>query len=203
MKCVYCFSTMEKLITYYGDDCQQERCSCGEIGDPYLEFDNVILILDMFLFKSEIYIHLLYNLKPNFVKLWILVHVFECYIRLLRMENSCLLPKLWTQSSYSICDLSFVQMYLLIFVVCSLETIVIAIVFFVFLKSNKVFLCILYSQFPKIMLIVAKIYNQKITLDLLWAINVWVLFSQLSSTKHLENNVFVVLLANLVVHLVY
>ncbi|TFK73255.1 Arv1-domain-containing protein [Pluteus cervinus] len=62
--CVSCTSFLPYLYTVYQSEhnLRLEQCpKCYAFADPYVEHDDLILILDLILFKRGVYRHLLYN----------------------------------------------------------------------------------------------------------------------------------------------
>lgn len=67
-RCVTCGIPAKYLFTEYGqDNFVLEICpGCKRFIDPYIETSSIILILDLFLIKPQVYYHLLFNLNHSF-----------------------------------------------------------------------------------------------------------------------------------------
>lgn len=67
-RCVTCGIPVKYLFTQYGqDNFVLEICAnCKKFTDPYIEQSSIILILDLFLLKPQVYYHLLFNSKHSF-----------------------------------------------------------------------------------------------------------------------------------------
>ncbi|KAA1112728.1 hypothetical protein PGT21_007669 [Puccinia graminis f. sp. tritici] len=67
-RCVTCAIPVKYLFTEYGqDNFVLEICpNCKRFTDPYIEQSSIILILDLFLLKPQVYYHLLFNSKHSF-----------------------------------------------------------------------------------------------------------------------------------------
>jgi lipid intermediate transporter len=79
---------------------------CNQLIDKYEEYDFVIIIIDLILHKSQVYLHLIFNrmdtydagIDPNLVKLAILLIFCDGYIKFSRvralpcLENGAALP---------------------------------------------------------------------------------------------------------------
>ncbi|KII89684.1 hypothetical protein PLICRDRAFT_158792 [Plicaturopsis crispa FD-325 SS-3] len=62
--CTSCEHPVPYLYTVYesADNLRLEQCkSCHEFADPYVEHDELTLLLDLILLKRDVYRHLLYN----------------------------------------------------------------------------------------------------------------------------------------------
>ncbi|OAW00112.1 hypothetical protein PTTG_05950 [Puccinia triticina 1-1 BBBD Race 1] len=67
-RCVTCGIPVKYLFTEYGqDNFVLEICSnCKKFTDPYIEQSSIILILDLFLLKPQVYYHLLFNTNHSY-----------------------------------------------------------------------------------------------------------------------------------------
>jgi len=67
-RCVNCGMPVEYLFTEYGqENFVLEMCSsCKRFTDPYIEQSSIILVLDLFLLKPQVYYHLLFNTNHSF-----------------------------------------------------------------------------------------------------------------------------------------
>lgn len=90
MICIECGQPSESLFTVYSNGhIQLADCShCKGVVDRYVEFDNVLLFIDLLLLKQEAYRHLVYNS---------LDHNLSQYVESKRPENGSLL---WLRSKF-------------------------------------------------------------------------------------------------------
>ena len=99
MACVFCCSKVDKLILEYSGYSVLAHCvKCDRIADPYLEYDLVLLSLDLILQKPEAYRHMMWTkLSNSFIsRFFILIVMFEVYINLLLVEHKgILLNQVW------------------------------------------------------------------------------------------------------------
>ncbi|SCV04744.1 LAMI_0H18734g1_1 [Lachancea mirantina] len=63
MICINCGQSTQSLyVTYSSDHIKLTDCAkCGEVVDCYVEFDNILLFIDLLLLKREAYKHLVFN----------------------------------------------------------------------------------------------------------------------------------------------
>lgn len=70
--CVECGASVPHLVRDYGKgNVRLAICNhCNAIADKYVEYEHVLLFLDVMLFKPQVYRHILYNLPspPSFVR---------------------------------------------------------------------------------------------------------------------------------------
>ncbi|KAJ0394377.1 hypothetical protein ATCC90586_003037 [Pythium insidiosum] len=64
--CVSCGAAVAQLVRDYGKgNVRLAICgACNAVADPYVEYDNVLLFLEVMLLKPQVYRHVLYNLSP-------------------------------------------------------------------------------------------------------------------------------------------
>lgn len=64
--CVECGADVPLLVRDYGKgNVRLAICSrCNAVADPYVEYDNILLFLEVMLLKPQVYRHVLYNLAP-------------------------------------------------------------------------------------------------------------------------------------------
>eukprot|EP00835_Amoeboradix_gromovi_P006624 NODE_818_length_3941_cov_0.458355.p2 type:complete len:211 gc:universal NODE_818_length_3941_cov_0.458355:3255-2623(-) len=145
-RCVFCCSNVDKLILEYSGYHVLAHCrKCDNIADPYLEYDLVLLSLDLIIQKPQAYRHVLWlNFSYSFIsRFFVLIFLFEVYINLLLVEyESILIANLWI---FTLFDKMF--FYLL---VCS---------WFYFRYSRIVAIPLCISSFP-ILFILASILWQ-------------------------------------------
>ena len=76
MVCVECGAGIEKLIKkLLHNEYELSLCKeCGNVADPYIEYENNLKILHVFLCRPQVYRHFLYNLtipsktvNPSFI----------------------------------------------------------------------------------------------------------------------------------------
>ncbi|GLD95672.1 hypothetical protein PINS_up004350 [Pythium insidiosum] len=70
--CVTCGASVPQLVRDYGKgNVRLVICdACNAVADPYVEYDNVLLFLEVMLLKPQVYRHVLYNLSspPQLVR---------------------------------------------------------------------------------------------------------------------------------------
>jgi hypothetical protein len=89
--CVECGETAPCLyVEYSPKNIRLLRCtSCQSILDKYLEYDLVLVFIDLVLLKSPAYRHILLN-SPKFTHVWRLALVMlllDVYVRWFRIEK--------------------------------------------------------------------------------------------------------------------
>eukprot|EP00834_Sanchytrium_tribonematis_P005254 NODE_305_length_10201_cov_0.856464.p6 type:complete len:210 gc:universal NODE_305_length_10201_cov_0.856464:5512-6141(+) len=96
--CVNC-ECESKLVLQYGKYTVLAHCkSCGAVADPYLEYDTVLLGLDLILQKPAAYRHMMWTkLSQSFIyRFFVLIMMFEVYINaLLEEHNKTTLKEVW------------------------------------------------------------------------------------------------------------
>lgn len=62
--CVECGASVPLLVRDYGKgNVRLAICGvCNEVADKYVEYENILLFLDVMLLKPQVYRHVLYNL---------------------------------------------------------------------------------------------------------------------------------------------
>ncbi|KAL7720572.1 Protein ARV [Entamoeba marina] len=87
MKCIECGKDVTGTYEVFcGQFIRLKRCPhCGEVCDKYIEYDNVLVFLDLFLQKPKVFKHLLFNhdqsINSFFIKLFFGSLILESYIR--------------------------------------------------------------------------------------------------------------------------
>ncbi|GLV31938.1 ACAT-related protein required for viability 1 [Carabus blaptoides fortunei] len=80
--CINCGLKVSELYkTYSPTVLKLSTCeNCGEISDKYIEYDPVIIMIDLVLLQKQAYRHFLFNTEfKNHLKLAILVQLMEAY----------------------------------------------------------------------------------------------------------------------------
>jgi hypothetical protein len=107
--CVECGECCPKLYIAYTTNIRLLRCeSCQCVLDKYLEFDLVLVFIDLVLLKSPAYRHILLNI-PQFTHVWRLALVMlllDVYVRWFRIEKVFLYHDnwiaVWTRSACAV-----------------------------------------------------------------------------------------------------
>ncbi|TPX36215.1 hypothetical protein SmJEL517_g01507 [Synchytrium microbalum] len=96
--CVECGTPCASLYTEYSKgNIILTRCDrCSHFTDKYLEYDGVILFIDMVLLKPQVYRHLIYNvletgdqkLKSTLPRLAVLFVLFDVYLKWFKLEQT-------------------------------------------------------------------------------------------------------------------
>ncbi|CAJ1362516.1 unnamed protein product [Effrenium voratum] len=61
-RCVHCGGKVEELFYRIGQDICLSQCTlCGQVADHYIEFEALLVFIDMQLLRPEVYRHLLFN----------------------------------------------------------------------------------------------------------------------------------------------
>ena len=60
-RCVHCGAQVSDLFYRIGQDIRLRQCSCGEVVDHYIEFEILLVFIDMQLLRREVYRHVLFN----------------------------------------------------------------------------------------------------------------------------------------------
>ncbi|EFA86273.1 hypothetical protein PPL_00835 [Heterostelium album PN500] len=80
MICIECGRPVNDVYKEFGKagsgNIRLTRCShCNQIADKYVEFDFIIVFLDLFLHKAQAYRHLLFN-RQEYRDLVLIVYIF-------------------------------------------------------------------------------------------------------------------------------
>ncbi|TPX45588.1 hypothetical protein SeMB42_g03943 [Synchytrium endobioticum] len=97
--CVECGTPSSSLYTEYskGNIILTQCGKCLKFADKYLEFDGVLLFIDMVLLKPQVYRHLIYNvletgdylkLRPILPRLAFLFILFDVYLKWFKFERN-------------------------------------------------------------------------------------------------------------------
>jgi hypothetical protein len=95
MKCVECGEAVLHVYREFSKgNIRLTRCSaCGAIADKYIEFESILLFLDLLLLKPQVYRHLLFNAQNNKGPvLWRLIPAFLLCDAFLMSRNAPALP---------------------------------------------------------------------------------------------------------------
>lgn len=84
MICIECCETVDSLYTVYSaTNIRLTVCSkCKRFADKYIEYENVLIFIDLLLLRPQAYRHMLYN-QLDIVKslrFWILITLFDVYL---------------------------------------------------------------------------------------------------------------------------
>ncbi|GAM24282.1 hypothetical protein SAMD00019534_074570 [Acytostelium subglobosum LB1] len=97
MICIECGRPVNDVYKEFGKagsgNIRLTRCGhCKQIADKYVEYDFIIVFLDLFLHKPQAYRHLLFNRQTytdNWISVLIVYIFFESYIKWLRIKEYC------------------------------------------------------------------------------------------------------------------
>jgi DNA-directed RNA polymerase subunit RPC12/RpoP len=88
--CVNCGKEVKSLFKKYSasvlklTDCE----NCHSVADKYVEYDVVIIIIDLVLLQKVAYRHILFNVDfKNFWKLSVIILLMEAYSELMRSSS--------------------------------------------------------------------------------------------------------------------
>ncbi|KAJ3305793.1 sterol homeostasis protein [Kappamyces sp. JEL0829] len=126
--CIECGTKVEQLYRVYGPassgSIRLTQCEvCHEFVDKYLEFDLVVIFIDLVLLKKAAYRHMIFNripydtlgLNDSIVRLAILLNLFEVYMKWFQME------KIQHPLAAASKDLPVHWQYLLVLSICLME----------------------------------------------------------------------------------
>ncbi|KAG4302113.1 hypothetical protein PCANB_001655 [Pneumocystis canis] len=129
--CVECAHPVESLYTEYSkNNFRLTQCPlCKGFADKYVEFDYVILAIDVMLIKPQVYRHLLFNqlgtqddcFNSYVIRFWLLLILFDVYLIWLRIKRQSGQDLQLSTSSQTILPDIIQCLYLLL--LCLLETI--------------------------------------------------------------------------------
>ncbi|CAI4222476.1 unnamed protein product [Auanema sp. JU1783] len=80
--CIHCMHPCSELYYKFSSEViRLKECeNCGEIVDKYIEYDSVLIVIDLIIHYSMAYKHFLYNVeKGNFLRLAIIFCFCEAY----------------------------------------------------------------------------------------------------------------------------
>ncbi|KAK9719780.1 Arv1-like family [Popillia japonica] len=121
--CTNCGTPVNDLFKEYSPSVLKlTKClKCMEVADKYVEYDPVIVIIDLVLLRKEAYRHVLYNTQFKFHwKLCIIIHIIEAYYEwILKFPSNSIQNKsleiLDNIKEFTINDLIFYKIYILLF----------------------------------------------------------------------------------------
>ncbi|XP_017762763.1 PREDICTED: protein ARV1 [Eufriesea mexicana] len=97
-RCVNCGTAIEELYRRYSPNVLKLlKCeTCGLLADKYIEYDPVIILVDLILLKKRAYRHLLYNcdITPSW-KLVIILWLIESFRNFLLCNNNKQYVQYW------------------------------------------------------------------------------------------------------------
>ncbi|KAL7750508.1 sterol homeostasis protein [Sorochytrium milnesiophthora] len=95
-QCVECGQSVHSLYTVYSPgNIRLTQCeSCNTFADKYVEYDGVVIFIDLLLHKHQVYRHILFNrlgyrddvLQSGTRKLAVILILFEVYLKLVNIE---------------------------------------------------------------------------------------------------------------------
>jgi len=96
--CVECRSSVASVYREFSAGCiRLTKCeSCSQFADPYVEYDTMLIVLDLILHKSQVYRHLLFNrhklnngaLGPTLLKLLPIYLFLDTYLKWFFLKSS-------------------------------------------------------------------------------------------------------------------
>jgi len=104
MICIECGRPVNDVYKEFGKsgsgNIRLTRCNhpnCQQIADKYVEYDFIIVFLDLFLHKAQAYRHLLFNrqryrdfgIPIQYLKVLVVYIFFESYVKWLRVKEYC------------------------------------------------------------------------------------------------------------------
>eukprot|EP00124_Ichthyophonus_hoferi_P002504 Ihof_evm4s173 gene=Ihof_evmTU4s173 len=109
-RCVECGSPVKDLYKEYSNNnIRLTHCTnCGKVADKYIEYEYLIIVIDMLLHKPEVYRHLLFNCLPSthsnikyrIIKLGFVCILCDAYLKCTRVyineEIQLFLSEVWT-----------------------------------------------------------------------------------------------------------
>lgn len=114
--CVNCGAETEELYKRYSPNVLKLlKCdACGFLADKYIEYDPVIILVDLILLEKRAYRHLLYNcnLKPCW-KLIIILWLVESFRSLSLCNNNAIYVPNWKAFQYNLDG--YCNLYLILF----------------------------------------------------------------------------------------
>ncbi|KAH8553867.1 Arv1-like family-domain-containing protein [Umbelopsis sp. PMI_123] len=195
--CVECDAPVATLYTEYSKgNIRLTSCEkCNHFADKYIEYDFVIIFIDMLLHKPQVYRHLLFNritytdeksIEPNIMKLAVLLILFEVYIKWFRLE------KYYTGSDSTFMEQPLFYQYLYILLLCIIEFVAFHLgvhiaVRWLFrgrnsqsIRPNFITMALIVSSFGKMLLILMVIWDYK-QLEYSWLVSIIVLTSNIEA----------------------
>uniref|UniRef100_A0A1B0DGL7 Protein ARV n=1 Tax=Phlebotomus papatasi TaxID=29031 RepID=A0A1B0DGL7_PHLPP len=82
--CINCGHPVGELYRKYG-----ESANCNEVADKYIEYEPVVILIDVVLLTKSAYRHILFNGQfKNFWKLFIILVLMESYMKWMRLPQT-------------------------------------------------------------------------------------------------------------------
>ncbi|KAL2914482.1 sterol homeostasis protein [Polyrhizophydium stewartii] len=161
--CIECGEPVPTLYVEYGKgNIRLQRCDkCQTFADRYLEFDYVIIFIDMLLHKRPVYRHLIFNRlqysargwNGGLIRLGVLLVLFEVFMKWFRLDrrNKAVAPD----------DVALHTQYLYMLSICAFETFLLhaGVRAAVALIYNQLSMSLVLSSFGKILLIVMVVWK--------------------------------------------
>eukprot|EP00164_Ancoracysta_twista_P006979 GFYU01009826.1.p1 GENE.GFYU01009826.1~~GFYU01009826.1.p1 ORF type:complete len:240 (-),score=24.03 GFYU01009826.1:178-897(-) len=199
MICVECGQPVNDVYREFSHgNIRLTRCErCGKYADKYVEYEVILIVLDLFLQQPQVYRHLLFNRTPYresglgyfFYKLAFLSVLFECYLKWFRLktvydEEESLITMHQYPSPY--------ERYWHLFLSCLGEYVVYCLgivastkMFYhldaVFVKYNYLVMAIILAGFGRFLLVLMMIWDYHISFSTV--VNAFVLSSNVTAVK--------------------
>lgn len=61
LRCIHCGRRVDELFYRIGQDICLSQCQCGEVADHYIEFEILLVFIDMQLLQPKVYRHVIFN----------------------------------------------------------------------------------------------------------------------------------------------
>ncbi|KAK2616826.1 hypothetical protein QQS21_000203 [Conoideocrella luteorostrata] len=138
--CIECRSPVKTLWTKYsgagdqssGHNIRLTVCrSCGRFCDKYVEYDFVVVFIDLVLIKPQVYRHLLHNtlmrdgdrFDPSIIRLGVLLLLFDVYLTWERIEKQTI-PAMFPGAGNlgNLTQQPIVVQYLFFLILCTIST---------------------------------------------------------------------------------
>eukprot|EP00438_Fugacium_kawagutii_P023251 Skav204755 [mRNA] locus=scaffold1013:218693:219415:- [translate_table: standard] len=94
LRCVHCRAPVQELFYKIGQDIRLRQCTCGAVVDHYIEFEILLVFIDMQLLRGEVYRHLLFNrfsgeiLSREAWRFLLLCLILDTYTRWSQLKSS-------------------------------------------------------------------------------------------------------------------
>lgn len=94
LRCVHCRAPVQELFYKIGQDIRLRQCTCGAVADHYIEFEILLVFIDMQLLRGEVYRHLLFNrfsgeiLSREAWRFLLLCLILDTYTRWSQLKSS-------------------------------------------------------------------------------------------------------------------
>ena len=98
LQCVECGACIPHVYKEYSKgNIRLSVCeTCGHVADKYVEYEVVLIVIDLLLFKPQAYRHILYNRTPpvtqlQIVKMYIVLNLLDMNMRAFLLEQQQLI----------------------------------------------------------------------------------------------------------------